>query len=340
MTQIKVLVVDDSALARDMITAILSTDRDIRVIGQAANGREAVAMAQELKPDIVTMDIEMPVMNGIEALEAIMASHAVPVLVISSKGDARTAYSAVSKGALEIVPKSDIDPETPSLLTEKIKLLSRVRVITHIRSNHSGLKEARRPRPPQMQSTLCQIVAIASSTGGPKALSELLPVFPERFPCPVVIAQHISDGFISGMIDWLKRLTRLQIKLGEEGEPIVAGTAYVSPSERHMAIGPGKKIVMIDRKPKDVYHPSCDILLSSAASVYGASCIGVILTGMGDDGVAGMGRIKACGGTTIAQDEKSSAIFGMPKVAIEKGCIDKVLSLGKIAAEIMNLIRN
>lgn len=354
MPQIKVLVVDDSVLSREMLVEIISQDEEIQIVGQASNGRDAVDEVLRLKPDIVTMDIEMPIMNGFDALERIMATSAVPVLVISSRGDAGTAYSAVSKGALEVISKSEIDPENPDQLVQKIKLLSRVKVITHLRAgqSRSEVPEAIKPSERQVQSITpiqsrqpgaarqqpFRVVAIASSTGGPKALSELLPEFPAHFPCPIVIAQHISDGFISGLVDWLAKLAPMNVKVGEDGEPLLAGTIYMSPSEKHMKILPDRKLQLVNRSPGDLYHPSCDLLLSSAAAAYGAGCIGVILTGMGSDGASGMEKIKALGGLTIAQDEKSSAIFGMPKVAIERGCIDKVLPLDQIAEKIMNLV--
>jgi two-component system chemotaxis response regulator CheB len=353
MPQIKVLVVDDSTLSREMLTTILSSDKDIHVAGQAANGREALEMVVRLKPDIITMDIEMPVMNGLDALERIMATNPVPTLVVSSRGDAGTAYSAVSKGALEIISKGEIDPENPDDLIQKIKLLSRVKVITHLRTGQAGknVSDAQRFPEPRVQAGAVgqsrlkgerhppfKVVAIASSTGGPKALSELLINFPSQFSCPIVIAQHISDGFISGMVEWLGKLTQLKVKVGEDGDQIAPGTVYVSPSERHMKINPDRRIRLVNRSPGDLYHPSCDILLSSIAQTFGSSSIGVILTGMGSDGAVGMERIKAAGGMTIAQDEKSSAIFGMPKVAIGRGCIDKVLSLDAIAGQIIGLV--
>ena len=353
MSQIKVLVVDDSAFTREMLASILSLDGNIRIVGQAANGRDAVEKVVKLKPDIVTMDIEMPIMDGLDALERIMASNPVPVLVISSRGDAKTAYSAVSKGALEIISKAEIDPENPEELIQKIKLLSRVKVITHLRAGqisrdipdlqriperaaHLGAVGLNRPTPARHPAF--KVVAIASSTGGPKALSELLAEFPSHFPCSIVIAQHISDGFISGMVDWLAKLTRLKVKVGQDGDQMLSGTVYVSPSEKHMKISPDRRITLVNRQPQELYHPSCDMLLSSVASTYGSCSIGVILTGMGNDGAAGMERIKAAGGITIAQDEKSSAIFGMPKVAIGRGCIDTVLSLNAIAGKIISLV--
>ncbi|MCP4352388.1 MAG: chemotaxis-specific protein-glutamate methyltransferase CheB [Desulfobacterales bacterium] len=340
MKPVRVLVVDDSASARAFIVDILSADSEIQIVGEAENGLEAIKKIPELKPDIVTMDIWMPVMDGLEAIEKIMSSHPVPILVVTSKTDTDTAYKAISKGALEVIPKPDINSGDSEELISKIKLLSKVKVISHIKAGHSGklisgdLNTSEYNKPDSDK-----IVAIASSTGGPKALFCLLSALPENFPWPIVIAQHIASDFVSGMAEWLDKVVKLKIKSGEEGESIIGGTVYISRSEKHMVIDRLKKIRFKDREPKDIYFPSCNILLSSVANVYKNRSIGIILTGMGDDGTVGLKDIKTAGGITIAQDENSSVIFGMAKVAIESGCIDKVLPLDKIAGEIISLIK-
>ncbi len=338
MGPIRVLIVDDSAFARDVITAILSTDDEIKVVGEAVNGREAVEKVRELKPDIVTMDIEMPVMDGLGAIEMIMASCAVPILVVTTRGDAHTAYAAISKGALDLVVKPEVNLDCAREFIDKVKLLSRITVITHIKGKRAAdaLKQTRKHEFKGIPSD--KAVAIASSTGGPEALSVILSGLPEKFPCPVLVAQHISDGFVSGMVEWLKRVTKLKVKVAEEGETVVPGTVYISPSEKHMEVNDAKAVVLVERHPKDIYRPSCDILLSSVARVYGPKAAGLILTGMGSDGVLGMKKVKEAGGTTMAQDEKSSIVFGMPKVAIENGCIDRILPLDEIGEGILRFV--
>lgn len=328
------MVADDSALARELIIAILSTDSDILVVGEAGNGREAVAMVSDLKPDIVTMDIEMPVMNGLDAIEMIMASHPVPILVVTTRGDAHTAYAAISRGALDLVAKPDINLEIAHEFIDKIKLLSKIRVITHIGGNRASKDIKAGPAPVFDGSRLDRIVAIASSTGGPEAISVILSRLPAGFPCPVVIAQHISDGFVPGMVEWLKGVSNLDVRMAAGADRLAAGTVYVSPSEKHMEVNTERKISLIERHPRDIYRPSCDILLSSVARVYGDKSIGVILTGMGSDGAMGIKRIKEAKGMTIAQDEKTSVVFGMNKVAIDNGCVDKIVPLERIADEI------
>ncbi len=338
MEKIKVLVVDDSSLARELIRAILSTDNDIVIAGEAANGREAVEMIPDLQPNIVVMDIEMPVMNGLEATEMIMASHPVPILVVTTRGDAHTAYAAISKGALDLILKPDVNLNSAREFINKIKLLSKVRVITHLKAHRAAREIQVQPKPVPLGKQSDRIVAIASSTGGPEALSVILSRLPSNFPCPIVIAQHISDGFVAGMVEWLKGLSRISIKVAAEGEHPVAGAVYVSPSEMHMTLNSSKRISLLERHPKDIYRPSCDALLLSVAKAYGANSIGVILTGMGSDGAVGIRKIKEAGGHTLAQDEKTSVVFGMNKVAIDSGFVDKVVPLDHIADELVNFL--
>jgi two-component system chemotaxis response regulator CheB len=338
MEPIRVLIVDDSTLARELITSILSMDAQIRVIGEATNGREAIEKTRELRPDIVTMDIEMPLMNGIEAIERIMAENAVPILVVTTQSDAHTAYTAVAKGALDLVTKPDVNLASAHEFIRKLKLLSQIKVITHI-GGKRALKEPREPLSPlNLDKSTDRIVAIASSTGGPHALSTILSGLPEKFPCPVVIAQHMSDGFVKSLADWLSKLSNLRLTVAEHGKPLEAGVVYLAPSERHMEVNSVKRISLVEQTPGDIYHPSCDKLLSSVARAYGYKSIGVILTGMGNDGAAGIKAIQKAGGITIAQNEASSVIFGMNRVAIEEGAINRVLAIEEIASEVVRIL--
>ena len=330
--KIRVLVADDSVFARELIIAILSTDKEIMVVGEAPNGLEAARMVRELRPNIVTMDIEMPVMDGLEAIEEIMANNAVPILVVTTKSDARTAYAAISKGALDLVVKPDVNIEDAQEFINKIKMLSRIKTITHLGGKRNAAEPRVEPTPITMMKSAEKVVAIASSTGGPDAISVILSSLPAEFPSPIVIAQHISDGFASGMVEWLKGLTRLSVKVGSQGEDLKGGVVYISPSEKHMMVTQSRTLKFAERHPKDIYRPSCDMLLTSVAESCGPSGIGVILTGMGTDGVIGIRKIKEGGGFTFAQDEGSSVVFGMPKAAIDLGCVDSVLPLTEMAA--------
>lgn len=335
MKKVRVLIVDDSVLARSLIRSIIEMDKEMEVAGEASNGLEAVEKARSLHPDIITMDIEMPVMDGLEAIGQIMAVNAVPILVVTSRGDAKTAYAAISKGALDIMLKPDLDLKAADEFVGKLKLMSRVSVISHV----SGRLSRRHPAGPETQGVSGnfsdRIIAIAASTGGPGALSVILSHLPEKFPVPIVIAQHISDGFVSGMVGWLRTLSRVELKMAVDGEHLKPGTAYFCPSEHHMMIDRSKRVIFVERHADDLYRPSCDTLLSSVAESFGRKAIGVILTGMGSDGVAGITKIREAGGWTIAQDENTSIVFGMPRLAIESGGIDTVLPLEAIGGEIV-----
>jgi two-component system chemotaxis response regulator CheB len=238
---------------------------------------------------------------------------------------------------LDLAVKPDISRKGAREFVDKIKLLSKIKVNTRI--GRRAMREIKLVGKLSFEGgEVDRIVAIAASTGGPEALSIILSSLPAGFPCPVVIAQHISDGFVAGMAEWLQKLSKLSVKSPAEGEPLLPGTVYIAPSEKHMEIAGSKTITLAERQENDIYHPSCDRLLSSAARAFGSRSIGVILTGMGRDGAWGMEKIKKAGGTTIAQDEKTSIVFGMPKIAIETGCIDKVLPIEEISGEIVRTL--
>jgi two-component system chemotaxis response regulator CheB len=335
MPQIKILIVDDSSLARDFIRAILSIDQEIMVVGEAENGKEGVEKTQELHPDLIIMDIEMPIMGGLEAIERIMCETPTPILVVTSRGGAETAFSAISKGALEVVSKTDIDPDHARKFIEQVKVLSKARVITHLLGRNRTILDsaAKKDKVP-----FNDIIAIAASTGGPNALNVILPNFPKDFCCPIVIAQHIADGFVVGLVEWLAKITKVAVKVADHGEILLPGHVYVSPPDQHMTVDYENRVAMVKRKIQDIYHPSCDTLLASVATVYGAKAIGVILTGMGADGVQGLMKIKEMKGRTIAQDEETSIVYGMPKKAVEAGCVDMVCPLPQIGEKLLSMV--
>jgi two-component system chemotaxis response regulator CheB len=343
MKILRVLIVDDSAAARELLQALLTAVPDIRVVGTAADGREAVARALDLQPDLVTMDLEMPVLDGLGAIEEIMSRQAVPILVVSSQASARTAYEAVARGALEVIPKPAVD-QGPELV-RRVRLLAGVPVIKHIRFHKPAPAAAPAPAPapafPGLHFAVPavgergRVFAIASSTGGPQVLAALLAALPAAFPCPVLISQHIADGFAGGMARWLDGVGPLPVHLAAEGEPVCPGQVYVSPSERHMTVTDRHTIRLVPTAPADIYHPNCDALLTSVAKHYGDRAVGLILTGMGRDGVAGMAALHRAGATTLAQDEASSVIFGMNRLAIEAGAVARVLALEALAEELI-----
>lgn len=336
---IRILIVDDSRAARGILKEIFGQVEDMTVIGEAENGKDAVDKAMDLKPDLIIMDISLSLMDGHKAIELIMARQAVPILIVSTQDDAQTGLEAISKGALDIFPKSDI---TNNEFVKKVRLISTIKVITHLGGGrkiantvHSSLtKNVTNPVLQGECSHQHGIVAIASSTGGPRALCLLLSTLSSDFPFPIVIAQHIAQGFTDGLIDILGTHSLFPVKKGEHGEQVESGVVYVSPSSRHMFIDRDRRIGFLERRSSDIYFPSCDRLLSSAAKIYGHKSIGIILTGMGKDGVAGIRKIREVGGKTIAQDESTSIVFGMPGEAIASGCVDVVAAIQDIGAEL------
>lgn len=341
MRKIRVLIADDSAFARDMLRGFLDSDSKIQVVGEAKNGEEAVRLAIELKPDLVTMDLEMPVMDGMEAIAEIMARRAVPILVISSVADAKKAYAAVAQGALDAINKPELDVASGAALIARIKMLATVPVITHLRSGSlsKGNAGSVHPIPATLPASAesARLFGIASSTGGPQALALILGMLPAFFPSAILISQHIADGFAGGMADWLSSICKLPVRLAREGEPVAGGTVYVSPSDTNLIVTPTRRIGLAQRLPGEIYHPTCDVLLASVAAVYGRHGVGIILTGMGSDGAAGITKIFASGGATLAQDEASSVIFGMNRVAIERGGVQQVLPADAIAQTMCRL---
>lgn len=342
MSGIRVVIADDSQVARDVLRAILSQDDAIEIVGEATNGREAVELAKRLAPQLITMDLNMPVMDGLSAIEEIMYTKGVPILVISDRSDAQTAYRALEVGALEVMPKPSLDTADAEYLLERVRLLAGVAVITRLRRRTSApapTTAASTPpalpthslQPPSLPQAVPRdfqrIVAIACSTGGPQALVHLLRMLPPTFPAPIVIAQHISHGFINGMAQWLASLCAMPVSVGQEGEHLCPGHIYLSPSESNLCVTPRHRFQLHPSPERALYRPSCDVLLQSVADVYGADAIGVILTGMGRDGVNGMRAIYQAGGTTLAQDEASSVIYGMNQEAVKAGVIQHVLPL-------------
>lgn len=335
---IRVLVVDDSALVRDLIRTILGSESDIVIAGEATNGKDAVEKVNALKPDIVTMDIEMPVLGGLEAIEKIMAEHPVPILVVTALTGVRTAFSAVSKGALDVIEKPDISVQNMRKLISKVRLLARVDINAHLASTGKRISLAAHSGklPNLARSSGDRVVAIASSTGGPQALYTILSALPAGFPLPILITQHIAGGFTQGMVDWLAGGTALNVSVAVHGDRIAPGRVYVNPAEYSMKLV-GPLISLGEPDLRQVYHPSCDTMLSSVAASVRDRSIGLILSGMGSDGARGIRAIKAAGGTTMAQDAKSSVVYGMNQLAVEQGQVDTVLPLSEIAAALVRL---
>lgn len=334
---IRVVIADDSLVAREMLAQILSSDPDIEVVGQAKDGQEAVELVGQLRPDLVTMDIHMPRLDGLRATEQIMAFTPTPILVVSSsvhgEGMGR-AFDALNLGALEVIKKpepqdwADLERIGREVL-RKVKILANVKVITHIRGRRDQREGVSAAGPSKGASK--SIVAVGSSTGGPSALLSVFQCLPASFPVPILVAQHIADGFVPGLVEWLDAGCSVQIVCAREGDRPEAGVVYLAPTGSNMVIE-GATLKFQDPGANQLYIPSADTLFESVARSFGKSSVGVLLTGMGADGAVGLKRMHDLGATTIAQDEETSTVFGMPKAAIDLGAADRVLPVGGIGA--------
>lgn len=341
--KIRVVICDDSLVAREMLGQILATDPGIEVVGQARDGAEVVEMVGRLRPDLVTMDIHMPRMDGLEATERIMAFTPTPILVVSSSvhGEGMgLAFDALQRGALEVIKKpeprdwAELERIGRDVL-RSVKVLANVKVITHVR----GRRERRQPAAaPIAEGTARTLVAIGSSTGGPSALLDVLGRLPADLPVPVVIAQHIADGFVPGLVSWLAAGCAVRVVEATNGATLRPGMAYVAPTGANLRVD-GSILKLEPPRRGELYIPNVDALFDSVAASVGGRAVGVILTGMGADGARGLKRLHDAGAATIAQDEATSTVFGMPKAAIDIGAVDKVLAVTAIADGISSLVR-
>lgn len=348
MSQIKVLVVDDSAFMRKAISNMLSSDPGITVIGTARDGEEAIDQIPRLKPDVVTLDVEMPKMGGLETLKVIMARFPLPVLMLSSltTEGAHETLKALELGALDFIPKN-LEDLSLNIIKIQEDLVAKVKAIARqklkVRPASSGIHhQPVTPSGPRLYSGKVALIAIGVSTGGPKALQDVLPLFPADFPLPILVVQHMPKGFTGPFAERLNQLSKLSVKEAEHGELIKAGTAYIAPGGLHMkAIR--KKIteasIELTELPAQLLHkPSVDVMMLSVAESFSGRCLGAIMTGMGSDGLEGMKAIKKGGGKTVAQDEESCVVYGMPKAVVDAGIADKVVPLSKMTVEIINMV--
>ncbi len=329
--KIRVLVVDDSALVRQSLKAILNSDPEIEVIGEARNGKEGYEKTLLLKPNVITMDLTMPVMDGAEAIAAILEECPTPIVVVSSM-DTKVIVKALALGAMDFVAVTGEIGEISADLIEKVRIASRVRPIRRMRLSHAPRKI------PIKKEIASKVVAIGVSTGGPQALQILFSKMPADFPAGILVVQHIAPGFIQGLADWLGQTTSLHYQVAKTGDVPKPGLVLFAPDGVHMTIDDQERIVLKEDVTKKMLHvPSIDVMMQSVAEVYQESAVGVIMTGMGRDGVEGISAIKSSGGHTIAQDEKSSAIYGMNKLAVDQGLISRVLALEHIADELIRV---
>jgi two-component system chemotaxis response regulator CheB len=337
---IKVLIADDSPSIAAMMRDLLSQDPELEVVGWAKTGQEAIDLRNSLNPDVMTMDLNMPLMGGLEATKIIASTRPVPILVVSQlieSRDSEVAFEALRAGAVDVMGKpSGAGPGGFSQLGEE--LIFRVKTVAHVHPMRLVAKPAPPPVTPRTEvnrPAKAEVVIIGASTGGPPALAKILKALPHYFPIPIAIVQHIAPGFVAGLRQWLERESSLPVKLAVHGLSLRNGNVYIAPDNHHLEIGEGRKFALTSDLPLQGHRPSVDRLMESAAQIYGAEAIGVLLTGMGRDGAQGLKKIRAAGGLTIVQDEASSLVFGMPREAIILGAAGTISPLEKIADEIV-----
>lgn len=366
----KVLVVDDSSFFRRRVTDILNKDANLEVIDVAVNGKEAVEKAASLKPDVITMDVEMPVLNGIDAVKQIMERSPTPILMFSSlthKG-ARATFDALDAGALDFLPKkfneiAQNNEEAVSLLQQRVIQIARRRLgtarkISSPPSTPTSARVSLRPQPKIVETTPkspsvsvrkgkvsgAKLLAIGTSTGGPVALQKILTKLPADFPLPIILVQHMPAAFTPAFAKRLNSLCQISVKEAENGDLMKPGVAYLAPGGKQMMIdgteNAPKLRVLEDNSERVSYKPSVDISFGSAAKIYGGAVLGVILTGMGADGREGSRMLKAKGATIWSQDEASCVVYGMPQAVAAAGLSDQVLPLDEFADNIVKGITN
>lgn len=338
LNPIRVLIVDDSLFVRKALMRVFSSDPAIEVAGVAMNGKEAFKKALELAPDVITLDVMMPVMDGLEALRAIMEMRPVPVLMLSqfTREGGELTLKALELGAMDFVDKSSASLMDFQLLAEEIL----VKIKTISRHKPKRLVPDGAPAKPYTPSGNIDAVAIGASTGGPPALQMILQKMPADIGFAIVVAQHMPKGFTGTLATRLDLVCDIRVKEAQDGDRMEPGTAYIAPSGIHtkLAKGKGGRIIKLDPDPEELVHkPSVDVLFRSVAETYANRSIAVVLTGMGSDGAKGLPLVKKKGGITIAQDEGTSVIFGMPRAAAETGRLDEILPVTEIADRILEL---
>jgi len=323
---------------------ILNEDPDIEVTAEAADGQEAVYLTARCRPDVIVMDVVMPVMNGLEATRTIMSETPTPIVLVSSSYDPAggMSFDALKAGALVLLakppgPQAETFGQESAGLRMTVKLMAEVKLVRRRPAHQPAPAPARPPGPPAPAATRAvEVVAIAASTGGPAALATILGRLPPTTPVPILVVQHITAGFHQGLVDWMASVSTLEVRLAQDGEPLRAGQVLFAPAEAHLGVDGRGRVALSADPPIGGHRPSATHLFRSVAERYGGGAVGTILTGMGDDGVAGLRTLKEAGGLVLAQDEATSVVYGMPREAAVLGVVDQVLPVGEIARELVS----
>ncbi len=334
---IRILVVDDSAFMRKILSDILGSDPELSVVGTAKDGNDALKRFRQLAPDIVTLDLNLPDMAGLDVLRQMLREKPVPVLVISAYAGSDAAVEAVAAGAVDIIPKPSGEisldmAKQKSLMIGKIKEVAKAKIKTF---------EVQKPRSQSFSPTLSKVVVIGSSTGGPKTLEALLVSLPRNIPAPILIVQHMPPGFTKSLAERFSKICEIEVREAVDGEAVQKGVALIAPGDYHMELvsREGKVYVRLNQEPRELgVRPNVNRLFKSAAAIYGQNTIGIVLTGMGTDGRDGSADIKSMHGTVIAESEETCIIYGMPKAVVDSGLADEVLPLDKIPVALLQLV--
>ncbi len=346
---IKVLIVEDSPVVQEFLNYILSSDPDFHVMGVANNGKEAFQVVENKRPDVITMDVHMPVMDGYEATRRIMATHPTPIVIVSGSTapvEVSTSFKAIEAGALAVLPRppglTHVDFESASReLIQTVKLMSEVKVVKRLPGTAKKMEPAPQLMPRMLKAEAeIQVAAIGASTGGPAVLLQILSLLPKDLSFPILVVQHIAKGFTEGFVDWLNGASHFPVRMALDGERLEPGQAYVAPDGFHMGVSKGPRILLGDHAPENGLRPSVAYLFRTVSQVYGPHAVGVLLTGMGRDGADEMKTMRGTGAITLVQDEKSSIVNSMPGEAIKLGAAAHVLPPEGIAAMLAGFNRN
>jgi two-component system chemotaxis response regulator CheB len=337
-TKIRVLVIDDSPTVRTSLRDILALDPNIEVIGEAEDGARGIELCEQLRPDVITLDMAMPRIDGLAVTEHVMAHCPRPILIVSAsheRGEAFSTFDALKAGAVDVLEKAtgnEPEGEWERRFISTVKLVARIKVITRPRAR-SGICDRSSDILTSTKSVASKhnIIAIGASTGGPSAVVQVLRALPPEFPIPVLLVLHIGSGFAAAFADWLTGQTPHKISFPQEGERLadLGGRVVMAPADRHLVVCDGA-LFFSDEVERHSCRPSVDVLFESVAASCGASAVGCLLTGMGRDGAAGLRLVRQAGGRTIVQDEATSVVYGMPREAVLLGAAERVLPLGEI----------